>query len=118
MTDIILDERNDITFKNNDFNLFEEYDNNLIAQRLEIKLRSYFGEWFRDVRYGIPWFQEIFTRRNKKDLADTYIKRTIQQDRDVRSITKYTSTVSDSKLKVVFTAKLNNGDTATLNLEF
>lgn len=116
MTDIILDENNDITFLNNDFNLFEEDDNNLIAQRIEIKLRSYKGEWFRDINYGIPWIS-ILSRNGNKNIADNNIKKTILQDEDIKSISKYSSVVRSATLKVTFTAKLKAGGSTTINLE-
>lgn len=117
MTDIILDQQNDITFSGDDFNLFSEDDNSLVAQRLELKLRSYLGEWFRDINYGIPWQQSILSKTNTKSLADTYIKNTIYQDVDIKSIKSYTSFSREAILYVTFTAILQDGSTATINLE-
>jgi hypothetical protein len=30
-----------------------------VAQQVEIKLRSFLGDWFLDLDYGTPWFQRI-----------------------------------------------------------
>lgn len=117
MTDIVLDENNDITFKNGDLNLFEETDPLLIAQRLEIKLRLNKGEWFLDINQGIPWQQEILSKNNQRNLADTYIRRTIISDEDIKSITQYTATFNNGVYSVFFNATLKDGGTADINLE-
>lgn len=118
MTDIILENNtNDITFDGDDFALFEEGDNSIIAQRLEIKIRSLKGNWFRDINYGIPYFQEIFSEANNGALADTYIKQIIINDPDILSILSYTSELEEQTWKIVFSGKLSNGQTLEINLE-
>lgn len=117
MTDIILDDNNDITFKNGDLNLFEETDPLLVAQRLEIKLRLNKGEWFRNINEGIPWQQEILSKNNQRNLADTYIRRTIISDEGIKSINQYTSTFNKGVYSVFFSATLADGGTADLTLE-
>jgi len=113
MTDVVLDENFGIVFEDNDMKLFQEDDPRLVAQRLEIKLSSYKGEWFLDRNYGIPWIQEILSRRGTKDLADANIRRVILSDPDVKSITNYRSSVRNSKLEVVFDGTLVNGSSFT-----
>lgn len=117
-TDIILNRTtNDITFSGNDLAFFEEDSPENIAQRLEIKLRSYKGEWFRDINYGIPWIQSILSQGNSKALADTYVRKTITQDPAIKSIVSYTSTTTDQKLNVSFKANLISGSYTIIQLE-
>lgn len=121
MTDIVLDNaNNDITIENSDFKLFEQGDNALIAQRLEIKLRVLKGEWFRDINNGMPYYQEILNEANNSSIADTYIKKTIVDDPDILSISYYQSQRkidSDNIFKVTFEAILLSGIAVPFTLE-
>lgn len=122
MTDIVLDkENNDITFDGDDLAFFEvnkgEINPYLVAQRLEIKLRSLRGEWFLDVAYGIPYIPDILSRNNQRDLADTYIKQVIIKDPDIKSIKSYTGSFAQGIYSVFFEATLKNGSSAPLGLE-
>lgn len=121
MTDIILDDNNDITFDGDDLAFFEVekgvINPYLVAQRLEIKLRSFKGEWFRDINYGIPYIPNILSRNNQRELADTYIKQVIKKDPDIKSIKSYTGAFSQGVYSVFFSATLKDGSTAPIGLE-
>ena len=122
MTDIILDKQNnDITFDGDDLAFFDVEKDvinpYLVAQRLEIKLRSLRGEWFRDVNYGIPYIPNILSRNNQRDLADTYIKQVIKRDPDIKSIRSYTGIFSQGVYSIYFEGVLKDGTTAPIGLE-
>lgn len=121
MTDIILDRNNDITFTGDDLSFFQVEKDIinplLVAQRLEIKLRSLRGEWFRDINYGIPYLPDILSRNNQRSLADTYIKQVIEKDPDIKSIKTYRGTFSDGIYSVYFEATLKDATTVPIGLE-
>ena len=121
MTDIILDKNNDITFDGDDLAFFEiekgAINPYLVAQRLEIKLRSLKGEWFRDINYGIPYIPNILSRNNQRDLADTYIRQVIKKDPDIKSIKTYTATFSKGVYSVYFEGTLKDGSSTGIGLE-
>lgn len=117
MSDLILDENNDIQFDNNDLVFFEADDKNLIAQRIEIKLRNHKTEWFLDINNGIPWIQEVLSRNNSKDLADTLIKREVLLDPDVKTILSYTSRITNRTLVAHIEAKLVDDSIISINGE-
>lgn len=121
VTDIILDKNNDITFDGDDLAFFEiekgAINPYLVAQRLEIKLRSLKGEWFRDINYGIPYIPNILSRNNQRDLADTYIRQVIKKDPDIKSIKTYTATFSKGVYSVYFEGTLKDGSSTGIGLE-
>lgn len=48
-----------------------------IQQNLNQRLRTFLGEYFLDVRVGVPYFQEIFKKRFNPVVVDTAFKREI-----------------------------------------
>lgn len=113
--DFLLDKTtNDLAVGNRDLQLVSEGDE--IAQRLNIKLKIYQGEWFRDINYGIPWYQ-ILSQSGNKEIIDNYIKAMILSDPDVESISKYTSVKDGTLLKVSVIIKSKTGNVGTIFLE-
>ena len=111
MTDIILDTTHDLLVTNGDIKLFSDQEANT-AQRVEINLLSFLGEWFRDINKGIPYLQTILGRRNSLEVADVEIKSTIINTENISTITQYTSSInSERKLTVTFSATLESGGT-------
>ena len=115
MVDIVL-KNGDINITGNDVTLFTEDEKDLeTAQRLEIKLKSYKRDWFRNKLYGIPWITEVLSKRGSKDTADAYIKSTILSDPEVKSIISYNSRVEESAvLSVTVSIRLKNNNEITI----
>ena len=47
----------DLTVENFDFGLVDDADR--VRQQIAIRLQFFKGEWFLDLDFGVPWFQEI-----------------------------------------------------------
>lgn len=60
-----------------------------IAQTIRTRLRLFFGEYFRDVTQGTPWFQIVFLKENTLSQKDSVIKRVINQTPGVTQILNY-----------------------------
>lgn len=94
----------------------------LTAQRLTIKLRTYRGEWYLDLSEGIPYFQRIFRRSsNAKAVADTIFKNEINNDEGVISLNGFTSTLNNQGVySLSFNITTVTGDIVTVeqNINF
>tara|TARA_R110000851_G_scaffold119532_2_gene247383 strand:+ start:1746 stop:2105 length:360 start_codon:yes stop_codon:yes gene_type:complete len=111
MTDIILNSVHDLLITNGDISLFEKLEPNT-AQRVEINLLNFLGEWFRDVNTGVPYLQTILGRRNSLESANVEIKATIINTENISTITQYSSSIDNNrKLTVIFSATLESGGT-------
>jgi hypothetical protein len=62
-----------------------------VVQNVKIRLLFIRGEWFRDVRKGVPYFENEFTKGDK-DVVDSFIKAEIIETPEVRNLLSYTST--------------------------
>lgn len=65
-----------------------------VRQRLEIKLRTFQGEYFLDTTYGIPYRQQIIGKGLSKPEIDALYIDVINQDPDVQRIVYFNSTYS------------------------
>ena len=61
MTDIKIDGNRDLVIVNGDLVLVDGTE--AIAQQLEIRLKMFRGEWFRNPNEGIPYFQSILKKQ-------------------------------------------------------
>lgn len=60
----------DITFENGDLVLTSP-DTHEIAQRVNLRLNTNFGEWFLDVSAGVPYFQRFLkTKKSEHALVE------------------------------------------------
>src|SRR5690625_3483256 len=81
----------------------------VVAQRVAIRLRTIFTEWFLDERYGTPWFQILGTKRTASQI-DPIIQREVLSVDGVREITSWVSEVRpDRTYGCSFTIKTKNG---------
>lgn len=61
----------------------------LVTQRLYIRLNTFLGEWFYNVEVGVPYFEEVLTRRFDKSLVDSLLRSVILETEDVVNIVKF-----------------------------
>ncbi len=60
-----------------------------VAQTIQTRLRLFYGEYFRDVTAGTPWFQSILGKGGTLTSKDADIKRIISQTPNVSRILEY-----------------------------
>lgn len=82
----------------------------VVAQRLRIKLLTFRGEYFLDTQYGLPWWQRILGHKNKKGVVDQIFQTAILEERGVREITFFESTLVNRVYSITFRVKVTSGD--------
>jgi hypothetical protein len=87
-----------------------------VVQRLYIRLRTFFGEWFLNVQYGVPWLEEILGQRAPKSRVDMIIQNQILSEDEVKQITEFSSTMNNSvrDYRCSFRVKVASGQTSEL----
>ena len=65
MTDFLLNDCGDLDFTEGKLTLLTGVD--LIRQRWLIHVRTFLGEYFLDESIGVPWFQRVLKKAQKRD---------------------------------------------------
>jgi hypothetical protein len=90
-----------------------------VAQRLFIRLRTFKGEWFYNIVYGVPYFQRIFTKTTKS-AVDAIFQDQILSEAGVKRITEFSSNLNAANRKYslsfrVITTDGEETETITIN---
>ena len=98
-------------------------DSDETAQDIKTKLRTFQGEVFYNVVFGVPYFQVIFKKPFDKDLADSIIIQTIYSSINVSNIINFQSRVDTFSRRyfVNFIASYKNNEAEqniTISQEF
>lgn len=87
-----------INTQTNDLDLLNNRDIQLtstpvegLAQRLFIKLKMFINNYFLDMDFGIPYYEQVFVKGTTKKLLDAIFKRAIYDTPDVGAIVNYRS---------------------------
>ena len=100
--DLALDlDTNDLTFEDRD--LATVSGSELVAQRLQVALQLFKGEWFLDADAGIPWYQEILEKCVPTTVVDSILRKQIVATEGVNRILKYASSI-DAATRIVSVA--------------
>lgn len=81
----------------------------VVSQRLKIKLLTWTGEWFLDTSYGVPYWN-ILGKKVSKESADLILQQAILEERGVREITFFESTLVNRVYSITFRVKVTSGD--------
>lgn len=63
-----------------------------LGQRIIIRLQAFLGDWFLDITFGVPWFQQILGKGRSKSTVDSIIQSEVYKETDVLNILDYRST--------------------------
>lgn len=63
----------------------------VVAQRLRIRLRTFLGEWFINTDYGLPYFERILKKGVSKTTVDNIFREHILSEPGVIQIESFTS---------------------------
>ena len=93
----------------------------IVTQRLYIRLKTLYAEWFLNVEYGVPYFERILGIKNKnnKATADMIIQEHIMMDAGVKQITFFESQFDNTSrvYSCQFRALVEDGnETATITI--
>lgn len=92
--DLLLDRRgevNDLVFVNGVTPITGDLVD-VVTQRLYIRLRSFLGEWWINVEYGVPWLERVLGHKINKSSVDMIIQEQILLENGVEQITAFSST--------------------------
>lgn len=101
-----LDSNNDLIIESGNFKLVEEGAETL--QHVRTKLQFYLGEWFLDLKSGIPYFQQIFTKPTNLANIESIFKSNILNTPGVERLLEFSMDYEgDSKreLNIYFSAE-------------
>ncbi len=118
MQDLILSERDsDLLFRNSDLVMSSEAD--AIAQRIQSKLRLIRGEYFRNRRAGVPYFEKILQKNPRSEIVRSVIRRTISDDTDVEKIESLNFDFDGTtrRMTIRFTVKVANSSGTVVTSE-
>lgn len=93
--------RNDLVFEDSDLTTVSGSE--LVAQRLQVALQQFKGEWFLDADAGIPWYQEILEKGIPTTVVDGILRQAIIETQGVNRILKYASSI-DAATRIVSVA--------------
>ena len=82
-----------------------------IAQKIKNRLRAFRGEWFLDVRVGMPWFEKILKKNPNPAEVETIITEEIVNTDGVLNVRDIELSLDNltRKLRVDFSAEVIDG---------
>lgn len=85
-----------------------------LVQRLYIRLRTFFGDWYLNVEYGVPYLERILGHKVKKSTVDAIIQEQIMLERGVKQIMNFKSSLDPISREYVceFRVKAEGGATS------
>ena len=120
MTQLRMDDNDDLAIENNKFVFTENNSDEEIRQRLLQALRFFLAEWFLDTSQGLPYFQAIFVKGTPADIVEAAFKDAIIGVDGVVTLDRFEPLDLNSatrKLTVDFDVKTINSETLTINEE-
>jgi hypothetical protein len=82
----------------------------LIAQRLLVRLRAFRGEWYLDTTFGVPYYQDILVKNPDPSQLEAAFKSVIIGTPGVEKITEFEADIDSSRrLTVSFRATTDLG---------
>lgn len=111
--DILLDEvTHDVVWNNGP--LTKEFTTQpftqTVSQRLKIRLLTFKSEWFMDVNYGPPYWQEILGMKPSKSRVDRIFQQQILLENGVKEIVSFSSTLINRQYSLKFQVKVVSGE--------
>lgn len=79
---------------------------------MKVKLLTFFGEYFLNTEYGIPYFQQIFGKQRDKGTVDSIFQKQILAEEGVIRIAEFESTLTkDRGYYLSFSVVVDDGTT-------
>lgn len=82
-----------------------------VGQRLKIRLLTFYGEWFINTVYGVPYFSRLLgQKQTSKAAADLIFQQEILKEGGVKEIVSFESTFVNRKYSLVFKVRVVTGE--------
>lgn len=119
MSDFKLDANGDL-FIADDGSLVLVTGDEAIVQRLTIRFNFALGEWFLDIRVGVPFFQEILVKNPNLTRVRGIYRQLILTTPGIESIEEFSLALDTPtrKLSLSFLARKTDGETLSFDKEF
>lgn len=87
-----------------------------VTQRLYIRLRTFFQEWYLNSTYGVPWLEKILGHKGRKSSTDMIIQEQILGVRGVAKILEFNSSLERGTRNYTcsFRVKVDTGETSPM----
>lgn len=109
--DLKLDSKGDLILSNCECLVTQELGE-VVAQRLFIRLRTFYSEWFLNVDYGVPYLESILGHKVSKDVVDRIIQENIYKERGVSEIVSFSSSLNGRSYSCTFRVRAEDGSTS------
>jgi len=104
--DLLLNEdTHDLEVANYDLSIVDGLEQ--IRQKLSIRLKFFYGEWFLDTTSGAKLYDTVFVKNPNLKLVASMYKATILETPGVKSIMEYNQTYSASTRSLSVSFKVN-----------
>lgn len=85
-----------------------------VGQRLKIRLLTFYGEWFINTVYGVPYWQRLLgVKQTSKAAADLIFQQQILAEDGVKEIVTFNSTFINRIYSLTFSVKVVTGETTS-----
>jgi len=82
-----------------------------VGQRLKIRLLTFYGEWFINTVYGVPYFSRLLgQKQTSKAAADLIFQQQILLEEGVKEIVTFNSTFVNRKYSLSFSVRVVTGE--------
>lgn len=85
-----------------------------LAQRLRVRLKLFRGDWFLDVRQGVPYHDFVLRKRSSPAVRREVFRRTIATTRGVREIVSLEVELDRTGRKLRVTGEVRAEDLTTV----
>ena len=87
----------------------------VVRQRLIIRLRTLYQEWFLNVDYGVPYLERILGHKVSKSTVDAILQEHIYKEKGVLEIVEWSSVLRGRDYSCTFKVKTIGGVTDTIS---
>ena len=96
--DLALDLNGDLILEDNKFEI-NQRGGEEIRQRIQIRLKLFYQEWFLDREEGTKYYELIFLKGTSKEEVDLELQQRVQNTEGVRSISSWNSEIDERTRK-------------------
>jgi len=105
MIDLQLDSSHDLNVADNDLVLIEDEDQ--VSQNVDIKLQFFKGEYPLDIKFGVPYFENVFVKSPDIPAISAIFKAAIMNVPDVNELMEFSLNYNASARSVSLAFKAN-----------